>query len=150
MTDIVLDGGPGSDRILLQAAAVQSEASDLLLDSPGRRSKPGGYRRALVHDTSDGLTVNFNGDYPAGVTVWNTNLHLRVVEQKGETPRLPKKALAGSLLLIRNSWGGGGSIVGVPGSRTSLWLCVGYAGRLATNDDSWVEIPLGEPVPGTE
>ena len=26
-------------------------------------------RRALVHDTTDGLTVNFNRDYPGGVTI---------------------------------------------------------------------------------
>ena len=44
--------------------------SDLILDSPARR-KPNGakFRRALVHDESDGLTINFNRDYPGGVTV---------------------------------------------------------------------------------
>ena len=42
------------------------KGSDLVLDSPARR-KPNGprFRRALVHDESDGLTINFNGTIPA-------------------------------------------------------------------------------------
>lgn len=42
---------------------------DLMLDNPGRRSAATGSRRALVHDTQDGLTINFNQDYPGGVTL---------------------------------------------------------------------------------
>ena len=45
-----------------------------------------GFRRALVHDESDGLTINFNNDYPGGVTVGGVreldvvgNLHFRTV-----------------------------------------------------------------------
>lgn len=44
-------------------------ASDLVLDQPLRRSDPNGFRRALVHNADDGLTINFNGDYPADVSV---------------------------------------------------------------------------------
>jgi hypothetical protein len=40
-----------------------------MLDAPGRRSTTGGHRRALVHDSGDGLTINFNRDYPGGVSV---------------------------------------------------------------------------------
>jgi hypothetical protein len=49
---------------------LKTTAADLMLDSPGRRR--GGtspHRRALVHDAQDGLTINFAGDYPGGVTV---------------------------------------------------------------------------------
>ena len=31
-----------------------------------------GPRRALMHDTGDGLTVNVGGDYPGGVTIRGT------------------------------------------------------------------------------
>ena len=41
-----------------------------MLDSPLRRQPGSGpRRRALVHDAQDGLTINFDGDYPGGVTV---------------------------------------------------------------------------------
>ena len=46
-------------------------AHDIKLDSPARRSGSG-HRRALVHNTDDGLTINFNGDYPGGVIVKGT------------------------------------------------------------------------------
>lgn len=45
------------------------EAMDLLLDHPSRRLSQGGQRRALVHDFQDGLTLNWAGDYPGGVTI---------------------------------------------------------------------------------
>jgi hypothetical protein len=41
----------------------------LHLDHAARRSSSAGTRRALVHDTQDGLTVNFGQDYPGGVTI---------------------------------------------------------------------------------
>jgi hypothetical protein len=40
-----------------------------MLDFPARRIGPNPFRRALVHNQSDGLTVNFNGDYPGGITL---------------------------------------------------------------------------------
>jgi hypothetical protein len=42
---------------------------DLHLDHAARRSANGGYRRALVHDQQDGLTLNWARDYPGGVTI---------------------------------------------------------------------------------
>ena len=42
---------------------------DLHLDNAARRSAPEGSRRALVHDFSDGLTINWSEDYPGGVTI---------------------------------------------------------------------------------
>lgn len=44
-------------------------ATDLLLDHPGRRQKAEEMRRALVHDFQDGLTINWDRDYPGGVTI---------------------------------------------------------------------------------
>ncbi len=44
-------------------------AADIVLDHPPRRKSPHGARRALVHNAADGLTINFNGDYPDGVTI---------------------------------------------------------------------------------
>lgn len=43
--------------------------TDITLEHSTRRKSSGGYRRALVHDFNDGLTVNWAGDYPGGVTI---------------------------------------------------------------------------------
>ncbi|MGB5445090.1 MAG: hypothetical protein WBM99_06235 [Psychromonas sp.] len=50
---------------------VKVEAWDLCLDSPdpARRHNDTAYRRALVHDHNDGLTINWGYDYPGGVTI---------------------------------------------------------------------------------
>lgn len=70
-TDVKLDQGDGS-FLVLEGRVVQAAASDFMLDSPERRigskgSKP--FRRALVHDQGDGLTINFANDYQGGVTL---------------------------------------------------------------------------------
>jgi hypothetical protein len=67
-TDIRLDEGDGT-FLVLASRVVKTEASDFMLDSPQRRKSAGGNRRALVHNQNDGLTVNFSGDYPGGVTL---------------------------------------------------------------------------------
>jgi hypothetical protein len=67
-TDVRLDQGDGT-FLELEARVVKAIASDFMLDLPSRRKGGGPHRRALVHDQSDGLTINFNGDYPGGVTV---------------------------------------------------------------------------------
>ena len=67
MSDIVCED---IEVVTVLCNRMDVKASDLVLDSPARR-KPGGptFRRALVHDERDGLTINFNRDYPGGVTV---------------------------------------------------------------------------------
>ena len=65
-TDIKLDEGAGN-QVVVESDILRSTASDFMLDAQSRR-RGGGTRRALVHDGSDGLTINFNGDYPGGVT----------------------------------------------------------------------------------
>lgn len=56
-----------TDRI--KGHALRLECNDVMLDSPARRKNNTGYRRALVHDFSDGLTLNWASDYPGGVTI---------------------------------------------------------------------------------
>jgi hypothetical protein len=65
-TDVKLDQGDGS-FLVLEGRVVKAAASDFMLDSPERRKGIKPFRRAMVHDQSDGLTINFNGDYPGGV-----------------------------------------------------------------------------------
>ena len=67
-TDVRLDQVDGT-FLELEARVVKAIASDFMLDQPSRRKGGGPHRRALVHDQNDGLTINFNGDYPGGVTV---------------------------------------------------------------------------------
>jgi hypothetical protein len=67
MTDIVFDY---NEQLTALCNTFKIQGSDLLLDSSARRHLNGpSYRRALVHDQNDGLTVNFANDYPGGVTI---------------------------------------------------------------------------------
>jgi hypothetical protein len=68
VADIVLDHPPNEITLLCNTMKVQGP--DFLLDFIARR-RPNGpnLRRALVHDENDGLTLNFNNDYPGGVTI---------------------------------------------------------------------------------
>ena len=77
-TDVRLDQGDGI--LELEARVVKVISPDFILDSPIRRKGGGSLRRALVHDQNDGLTVNFNGDYPGGVTL----VGVRTLEVKGD------------------------------------------------------------------
>jgi hypothetical protein len=68
-TDIKLDQ-QGGNWLVLEGSVLKTTASDFILDAPARRrGGPSPHRRALVHDPGDGLTINFAGDYPGGVTV---------------------------------------------------------------------------------
>lgn len=59
------------ENVKVTGDALQCEILELVLDDPRRRQEGArGRRRALVHDTRDGLTVNWNGDYPGGVSVF--------------------------------------------------------------------------------
>lgn len=57
-----------TDVVLLDGQ-VKVEASDLCLDWKERRKNQSEYRRALVHDYNDTLTLNWGGDYPNGVKI---------------------------------------------------------------------------------
>ncbi|TXH01603.1 MAG: hypothetical protein E6P95_01495 [Candidatus Moraniibacteriota bacterium] len=75
MTDVRLDDVDGT-HLVFDARVVMATASDLMLDSPDRRRGGGPYRRALVHDEGDRLTINYAGDYPGGVKVQSSDLML--------------------------------------------------------------------------
>jgi hypothetical protein len=74
-TDMILDQENGS-FLHLVAPVVKAIGSDFMLDSPDRRKNATPFRRALVHDQSDGLTVNFSGDYPGGVAINGSVINL--------------------------------------------------------------------------
>jgi len=67
MSDIVFDT---SEQVTVPCNNLFVQGHDLLLDSaPRRRVNGPPHRRALVHDQSDGLTVNFGSAYRGAVTV---------------------------------------------------------------------------------
>lgn len=74
-TNVLLDQENGN-VLHLVAPVVKALGSDFVLDSAERRKNATPFRRALVHDQSDGLTVNFNGDYPGGVAINGSIINL--------------------------------------------------------------------------
>lgn len=65
MTDIRFEG----QEVVVEGANTKLLTNDFMIDAPSRRTTAGGHRRALVHDFSDGLTMNFLNDYPGGVSI---------------------------------------------------------------------------------
>lgn len=150
-SDIKLNDGPDRTWVTIEASVIDTTASDLILDAESRRgAEGGGQRRALVHDQGDGLTVNYDGDYPGGVTINDARLQLQVIGQHGTAPRLPKSARLGEMILIRNrttmakASGGFESL----GETVTLWLCTGF-GPIG-GDAWWSPVTLGDGVAGTE
>jgi hypothetical protein len=87
-TDLLLDDQDGN-WITLSAAVVNTSASDVMIDNPDRRLPDSPtYRRALVHDEADGLTINFSDDYPGGVTLTGVVSLTPKEVSKGEVPDL--------------------------------------------------------------
>jgi hypothetical protein len=146
-SDILLNDGSNEDWVTVQASVLRSHAADLIIDSPPRRSNNRGYRRAFVHNGNDGLTVNFNGDYPGGVTLNDVaSLYLRPRHQDGGTPRLPVSAVVGELVMINNVVRVENQVLG---EDCTLWLCVGRQFGLV-NAALWKQVQLGAAVAGTE
>jgi len=75
--DIKLDG----EAVILDGKWTRLQTLDLILDAPSRRRNSKGHRRALVHNSDDGLTINYNADYPAGVTI-RGNISVDSIEGK--------------------------------------------------------------------
>ena len=99
-----------------------------------------------MHDQSDGLTVNFNGDYPGGVRLNNVSLSLKVLQQSGGSPVLPKDGSPGDIVMIVNT----ALLEHIPvGVRTSLWLCVPASTVSVLMGATWQQIQLGNTVHGT-
>lgn len=149
VTDIRLDDDSTETWVTVDAGVLNITGADLILNSAARRgTHPGRLRRALVHDTNDGLTINFNGDYTGGVTINNAALNLKSVTQ-GPTPELPKSGNPGDLVLTRNfTTAEGGMIVG---ESFTLWLCIGAPAHILSLSGAahWLPISTGESVVGT-
>ncbi len=62
-------GHNNGDWVDVESRVVQVKGSDVMVDSAARRTNSTPYRRAIVHDFNDGLTLNWNNDYPGGVTI---------------------------------------------------------------------------------
>lgn len=75
----------GQSDVRLLDGQVKIEAWDLCVDSKDRRKNDSEFRRALVHDFDDGLTINWNYDYPGGVTI----RHLRRIFARGKQLSAP-------------------------------------------------------------
>jgi hypothetical protein len=68
VSDVVLNDD--TNAVTVVGSVLQIAGHDVTLDAADRRRAGGpAFRRALVHDENDGLTLNFAGDYPGGVTV---------------------------------------------------------------------------------
>lgn len=81
MSDVKLQG----DWVIIEGSTLKAETWDFNLDSASRRKKdsdPKIPRRALVHDRNDGLTINYNKDYPGGVSIKGIT---QVDELRGQT-----------------------------------------------------------------
>ena len=63
--DLRLDG----NTTTAQGDVFKTTAADVVIDAPSRRSNGAGQRRAIVHDFTDGMTLNWDSDYPGGVTI---------------------------------------------------------------------------------
>jgi hypothetical protein len=141
-TDIRLDDDPNEQWVTVDAGVLNVAGSDLILDSAARRNGNNrGFRRALVHSVGDGLTVNFNNDYPNGVTINDARLSLRVEKRSA----LSKDGRLGDLVLTHETHMLGGRPVG---ESVTLWLCIGSSLRVGGSVAQWVPISTGEPVDG--
>lgn len=58
-----------SETIVVECFTLKSTGADIVVDNSGRRKSTSGLRRALVHDFNDGLTLNWDEDYPGGITL---------------------------------------------------------------------------------
>lgn len=142
-TDIRLDDDPDEQRVTVDAAVLNIAGSDLILDAVTRRNgNHRGLRRALVHSVDDGLIVNFNNDYPDGVTINDARVNLR--EEKRSA--LSKDGKVGDLVLTHELHREGKAVVG---ESVTLWLCIGRSSLTLPNAAArWVPISTGSPVSG--
>ena len=147
-TDVLLDQGSDGSWVAVDAPVLAVTGHDLILDSRDRRTDPTGFRRALVHDGGDGLTVNFGGDYPGGVRLHDAHVEVHVQTSEAEV-HLPRDGVAGELF-VTHVTGGHGRITERVDGEVTLWLClgVGTARVVGAGSATWVPITTGAPVRG--
>ena len=153
-SDIKLDG-EGDGWVTIESEVLKANSSDFMLDNSSRRKNTDGFRRALVHNENDGLSVNFNGDYPGGVKIGgNTTVEggLTVVGRlrlhKIDSPEnaLPRKGNVGDIIAVQNATIEPTAAV----NEISLWICIGKRIGVGEGDEVWWQrISVGEPVAGT-
>lgn len=151
-TDIVLDEDDGN-VVRITANRVDIDGSDLNLSAPSRKTGEGSeLRRALVHDENDGLTINFNGDYPGGVTIVglkNPGSHtMPKIPVVNSLEKLSATGKIGELVLVQRTVKQGTTYV--PGTFTSLFVCIGSTTYARGTVAQWQEIALGKTVDGTK
>ena len=99
-SDIILNDGETKDWVTIDGTVLAHRGSDLMVDSAPRRSSSHGFRRALVHTGGDGLTINFNNDYPGGVTINDLRrLRLRPIGVLGRF-KLPAQGTPGDVIMV--------------------------------------------------
>lgn len=145
------EDGPQMNWVTVEGDVLKATGSDLMVDNDARRGgHTGGYRRALVHDFEDGLTVNFANDYKGGLTLNDARVNLRLVIQ-GPDLELPKNGTPGELLFVQSlpsDPDGPPDTTGVGIATCSLWLCVPH--DVGVEPGAWWQrIPLDDPVQGT-
>jgi len=150
MSDIRLDDGPDGQAegwLTIETNVLNVLGSDLILDSPGRRQNKSRFRRALVHDQSDGISINFGDDYPGGVTIERAQIRLKPIEQDSVShPKLPMAGRVGDLALVHSLVSPvAGELKPQEGEQVALWICVGLARGIA----QWQMVSLGKTVAGS-
>ena len=98
-SDIKFDD-EGAEWITLAATALKTSASDFIMDAPGRHTGRPGLRRALVHDQTDGLTLNYNHDFPGGITLNDARVRVKVHLHLGSSPALPAHGVIGEIYAV--------------------------------------------------
>ena len=153
-SDIKLDA-ESNGWVTVESNVLKANSSDFMLDNSARRKSTDGFRRALVHNENDGLTVNFNGDYPGGVRLEGDasveggltvagRLRLRKIDSPDNA--LPRKGHVGDIIVLQNSTINPAALL----NDVSVWICLGK--RIGTGEDDtvwWQQISVGEPLAGT-
>jgi hypothetical protein len=85
---------PIEPDLTLKDDKVIADACDFCLQSSSRRTNKSPNRRALVHDPNDGLTINWDGDYPGGVTIRG-----KVTISDGLTTEGPTRLRGGNVVI---------------------------------------------------
>lgn len=171
-SDIKLDA-EGDGWVTIELNVLKANSSDFMLDNSSRRKGTDGFRRALVHNENDGLTVNFNGDYPGGVKVEGGvrldgdvrisgdvkldsdvridggltvggRLRLRKIDAPDNA--LPRKGNVGDIIAVQNATIDPAALL----NDVSLWICIGKRIGIGEGDEVWWQrLSVGEPVAGT-
>lgn len=61
--------GKTAHATIVKTFALEMNGADFRIDHKPRRKNQSIHRRAIVHNQSDGLTINWARDYPGGVTI---------------------------------------------------------------------------------